>query len=457
MKRVIIFLCILTSFSIIAKAANKEPIRAVWLTTIGGIDWPRTYSTSISSQERQKRELTDMLDRLRLAGINTVLLQTRVRGTVIYPSDYEPWDGCVSGRPGRSPGYDPLQFAITEAHKRGMELHAWVVTIPIGKWNSYGCKQLRQKMPAALKKIGDEGYMNPEAYQTADYLANICAEIASRYDVDGIHLDYIRYPETWKQRVNRMEARDNITNIVRRIYGRVKAINPQIKVSCSPIGKYTNLSRYNSNGWDALNRVHQDAQGWLRMGIMDQLYPMMYFKGNNFYPFAINWKENSYGKDIVPGLGIYFLDPREGNWKIDDIKRQLYFLRSEGMGFCLFRAKYLLDNIKGIYDFLRTEYLLSEELRVKSEELRVKSEEFRGGNSAGFLENDGRTMVLPEKGKVLDADVIAFVSMAGNVITTRPYRGKRADIRAIPDGIYTLRSVNKKGVTHRVGMVYIRR
>ncbi len=451
MKRVIIFLCILTSFSIIAKAANKEPIRAVWLTTIGGIDWPRTYSTSISSQERQKRELTDMLDRLRLAGINTVLLQTRVRGTVIYPSDYEPWDGCVSGRPGRSPGYDPLQFAITEAHKRGMELHAWVVTIPIGKWNSYGCKQLRQKMPAALKKIGDEGYMNPEAYQTADYLADICAEIASRYDVDGIHLDYIRYPETWKQRVNRMEARDNITNIVRRIYGRVKAINPQIKVSCSSIGKYTNLSRYNSNGWDALNRVHQDAQGWLRMGIMDQLYPMMYFKGNNFYPFAINWKENSYGKDIVPGLGIYFLDPREGNWTIDDIKRQLYFLRSEGMGFCLFRAKYLLDNIKGIYDFLRTEYLLSEELSLPH------PPPSRGGKSAGFLANDGKTMVLPEKGQVLDADVIAFVSMAGNVITTRPYRGKRADIRAIPDGIYTLRSVNKKGVTHRVGMVYIRR
>jgi hypothetical protein len=100
---------------------------------------------------------------------------------------------------------------------------------------------------------------------------------------------------------------------------------------------------------------------------------------------------------------------------------------------------------------------LSEEFRVKSEEFRVKSEEFRGGNSAGFLANDGKTMVLPEKGKVLDADVIAFVSMAGNVITTRPYRGKRADIRAIPDGIYTLRSVNKKGVTHRVGMVYIRR
>lgn len=453
MKRVIIFLCLFISFGFITKAADKEPIRAVWLTTIGGIDWPHTYSTSISSQERQKRELTDMLDRLRRVGINTILLQTRVRGTVIYPSDYEPWDACLSGKPGRSPGYDPLQFAITEAHKRGMELHAWVVTIPVGKWNNYGCKQLRQKMPTAMKKIGDEGYMNPEAYQTADYLADICAEIASRYDVDGIHLDYIRYPETWKQRVNRMEARDNITNIVRRIYGRVKAINPQIKVSCSPIGKYTNLTRYNSNGWDALNRVHQDAQGWLRMGIMDQLYPMMYFKGNNFYPFAINWKENSYGKDIVPGLGIYFLDPREGNWKLDDIKRQLYFLRSEGMGFCLFRAKYLLDNTKGIYDFLRTEYQFLEERATPT----LGRSEDVGRDIPEFLENDGKTMVLPEKGKVLDADMIAFVSMAGNVITTRPFRGKRADIRAIPDGIYTIRSVNKKGVTHRLGMVYIRR
>lgn len=111
---------------------------------------------------KAEKELTDILDRLQQAKINTVLIQTRVRGTMIYPSAYEPWDGCLSGFPGRSPGYDALQFAIDECHKRGMELHAWVVTIPVGKWNALGCKTLRQKMPKLIKKIGADGYMDPE-------------------------------------------------------------------------------------------------------------------------------------------------------------------------------------------------------------------------------------------------------------------------------------------------------
>lgn len=111
---------------------------------------------------KAEKELTNILDRLQQAKINTVLIQTRVRGTMIYPSAYEPWDGCLSGFPGRSPGYDALQFAIDECHKRGMELHAWVVTIPVGKWNALGCKTLRQKMPKLIKKIGADGYMDPE-------------------------------------------------------------------------------------------------------------------------------------------------------------------------------------------------------------------------------------------------------------------------------------------------------
>lgn len=96
---------------------------------------------------KQKQELIAILNRLQKAHINTVLIQTRVRGTMIYPSAYEPWDGCLSGFPGKSPGYDALKFAIKECHKRGMECHAWVVTIPVGKWNALGCKQLRSRFP----------------------------------------------------------------------------------------------------------------------------------------------------------------------------------------------------------------------------------------------------------------------------------------------------------------------
>ena len=335
----------------------KYEVRAVWLTTIGGLDWPHTYSQSSASTIKQQRELTDILDQLQRANINTILLQTRIRATTIYPSKYEPWDGCISGHPGKSPGYDPLAFAIKECHKRGMELHAWVVTIPVGKWDKLGCRTLNSRKKGIARRIGADGYMKPEDPRTANYLADICEEITSKYDIDGIHLDYIRYPEQVAiPRQKLSSARNNITRIVKTITHRVKAIKPWVKMSCSPVGKFDDLSRYSSHGWNAYTKVAQDAQGWLKDGLMDQLYPMMYFKDNQFFPFALDWQENSHGKTIGAGLGIYFLSPREGKWTLDMIQRQLYFLRSEGIGHAFFRCKFLLDNTKGIYDFVCNEY-----------------------------------------------------------------------------------------------------
>lgn len=340
-------------------AVNPNPkyeVRAVWLTTIGGIDWPHSYAQSERSAEKQKEELRAILDRLQKANINTVLLQTRIRATTIYPSQYEPWDGCLSGFPGKSPGYDALQFAIDECHKRGMEVHAWVVTIPVGKWNSYGCRQLRKRFPRLIKRIGQDGYMDPEATQTGCYLAEMCREIVQRYDVDGIHLDYIRYPETWKFRIGKDQARGNITRIVEKIHQAVKKEKPWVKMSCSPIGKFDDLSRYWSHGWNAYTKVAQDAQAWLKDGLMDELFPMMYFRGDQFFPFAIDWKEHSYGKIIAPGLGIYFLDPKEGKWNISDITSELYHLRNIGEGHAFFRNKFLLDNHQGVYDFVTVHF-----------------------------------------------------------------------------------------------------
>ncbi len=348
MKRIVLFALLITSLMTFAQP--KYEVRAVWLTTIGGIDWPSAYAHDGMGIENQKAELCNMLDRLQAINVNTVLLQTRVRATTIYPSEQEPWDGCLSGKPGVSPGYDALQFAIDECHRRGMELHAWVVTIPVGKWNTYGCQQLRRRYPSLIMKIGDEGYMNPESATTAAYLADVCEEITRKYDIDGIHLDYIRYPETWRG----SKSATYITNIVRSINQRVKMYKPWVKLSCSPIGKYDNLSRYSSRGWNARSRVAQDAQGWLRDGLMDQLYPMMYFRDNNFYPFAIDWQENSYGRTVVSGLGIYLLHPKEGNWPLTEIQRQVSVTRSIGMGHCYFRAKFLLDNVKGVYDHIAT-------------------------------------------------------------------------------------------------------
>lgn len=528
----------------------KHEVRAVWLTTIGGLDWPHTYAQTESSALRQKRELCDILDKLKAANVNTVLLQTRIRGTVIYPSLYEPWDGCLSGVPGRSPGYDALAFAIDECHKRGMEIHAWVVTMPVGKWTKSGCQHLRKRYPKMLRMIGEDGYMNPECDETAVYLGKICREIAENYDVDGIHLDYIRYPETWPLKVTRPQGRQFITSIVRHIHNEVKAAKPWVKMSCSPIGKYNNLTRYDSYGWNAYNKGCQDAQGWLRDGLMDELFPMMYFRGDQFYPFVLDWQENSYGRTIAVGLGIYFLSEKEKNWSADIIKRQMEVVRRQGLGHAYFRSRFFTDNVKGIYDYAKDmldnhpalvpamtwasatpplppvtfnvrhgtdsdnlswcdatdrsggPYLLYNvyasptwpvdisdarnlvTTNYRRQEIRIGRKSSsrplhyavtamdRYGNESEpvcspapkneyiattIMRNDGRRLRLPERGNNLDADYLTIESMQGNIIKTLPYRETSADISDVPEGVYILKSLGKKGVTHRLYHFTIKR
>lgn len=362
-KPAVVLIIFLPLLSIISRAktgqgqifttAPKYEVRAVWLTTLSGLDWPRRQATDAYSINRQKKELTTILDKLREADVNTVLFQTRIRGTVIYPSAIEPWDGCCSGTPGISPGYDPLAFAIEECHKRGMEIQAWVVAIPVGKWNSLGCKTLRRKYPTLVVRKGADGYIDPGSPLAADYIARICAEITRNYDIDGIHLDYIRYPETWKVTGEEGKARQNITDIVRSIYTGIKEIKPWVKLSCAPIGKYSDLARYSSNGWNALSKGCQDAQGWVRAGIMDQIYPMMYFRGNQFYPFAMDWNENSYGRTVVAGLGIFFLSAAEGNWPVNEVVRQMYAARKNNMGYAFFRSRFFSEDTKGLYTFTK--------------------------------------------------------------------------------------------------------
>lgn len=348
----------------------KYEIRATWLTTLGGLDWPSQKATSAKGIERQKQELCEILDALKRANFNTVLLQTRLRGDVIYPSAIEPFTESLTGHEGGNPNYDPLKFAIEECHRRGMELHAWIVTIPIGNTrqvNLLGKKSITKKQPSICKLYKGTWYLDPGNPQTDNYLASIVHEIVSRYDIDGIHLDYIRYPERAKdfpdqstyRKYGKKEnleqwRRNNITRIVRRIYAETKLLKPWVKVSSSPVGKYNDTRRYPSRGWNAYEVVYQDARLWLKEGIHDALFPMMYFQGNHFYPFALDWQENKNGRWIVPGLGIYFLHPQEQNWQLDEVIRQIHFLRNIHMdGQAYFRNRFLLNNTKGLLDELK--------------------------------------------------------------------------------------------------------
>lgn len=516
----------------------KYEVRAVWLTTIGGLDWPRHYANNVQEAMAQKRELCRLLNLYQKANINTVLVQTRIRSTVIYPSRIEPWDGCMTGHPGKAAPYDPLAFVIDECHKRGMECQAWVVCIPVGKWNSYGVQQLRKRHGSMVQRIGAEAYLNPENTQTANYIADICEEITHRYDIDGIHLDYIRYPETWKLRISHESARRNITNIVRAVHNRVKNLKPWVKMSCAPIGKSQDLARYSSNGWNAYTRGCQDAQGWLREGIMDELFPMMYFRDNQFYPFAIDWSEQSYGKIIAPGLGIYFLSPHEKNWRLEDITREMEILRQYGMGYAFFRSKFLTDNMKGFYQFTkqfnpypalvppmtwmhaptpqqptdlriengvlqwngdapyyniyasRKDYVDTEQaenllvIHHQNRSIKLpkgyegfsfavtacdrygnesKAAQLNDGNGKSMhknygarrLETDGRKLFIPNDIQIGDG-IYLIETLQGVAVASRQHTNV-VDVSSLPDGCYQLKTINKKGIKHRVGFFTIRR
>lgn len=138
------------------------------------------------------------MDRLKAANFNTVLFQTRTRGDVLYKSAIEPYNSILTGKVGGDPGYDPLAFAIAECHKRGMECHAWMVTIPLGNRKhvaALGKESVTKKKRAICVPYKREYFLNPGHPQTKEYLMSLVREVVERYDVDGIHFDYLRYPE----------------------------------------------------------------------------------------------------------------------------------------------------------------------------------------------------------------------------------------------------------------------
>lgn len=355
----------------------KREYRAVWLTAIENLDWPSKPATSAYGEEQQKAELRTMLDTLQAIGINTVFLQTRLRGDVIYPSLYEPFASVFTGKVGQRPSYNPLQFAIDECHRRGMQCHAWIVAL----------------------QVKNNQYVDPASEAVVSHLCTMVKEVVHYYDIDGIHLDYIRYPEKTKGRDQ--WRRDNVTRAMRAVYQTVKSEKPWICVSAAPLGKYRDTRRYSSKGWNAYNTVFQEAQEWMREGIVDALFPMMYYDGQHFYPFVDDWSAHTYGRHFAAGLGIYQLDRGQLNWPLTTIRSQLHYLRCfdadviDGMcygngacGYALFRAGFLMKNTKGVKDELRrfNRYpTLVPALTWSSSQLPVLSNPLRGTVSGDYV------------------------------------------------------------------------
>ena len=358
--RLAILLLCTTLMAAHADTLPKYEMRAVWLTTNWGLDWPSAPARNPREAARQQQELRNMLDALAYMGFNTIFFQARIRGEVFYPSAYEPWSRIVSGTAGKSPGYDPLAFVIKECHDRGMECHAWMVTIPAGNVKQaakMGSKALPAKHPELCKKLKGNWYLDPGNPATSHYIAALVAEIVSRYDIDGIHLDYIRYPDeegnfpdadSYRRYAPAGMSRHqwhvaNISRIVAAVSDTVAALNPHVMVSTAPLGRYTSLPGLPPAHWSCTEGAAQDAVAWLQQGDNDFVAPMMYYTGENFFPYLADWVARATQGYIVAGLGAYRLERTEGNWDVTEIQHQIAASRQYGAaGQAFFRARHLL-------------------------------------------------------------------------------------------------------------------
>jgi len=349
-------------------------MRAVWLTTNYGLDWPDKPYVTPDDISDQEDEMIDIIDRLSRAHFNTVFIQVRLRGNVIYKSKIEPLSPYIQGNNAVSTRYDPLSFAIVECHKRGIECHAWVVCYPMGAEKIKGEDNLSpalKKNKDKTKRYNGEFYLDPGNPHAQTYLLSIVEEILTKYDIDGVHLDYIRYPDnpadfpdndTFRRYGKYFSDKnawrtDNVNRLVYAVYDMVKYRKPWVQVSSSVLGFYDNsVSGVSPSRYRTALSVHQDPENWLQAGKLDFVVPMMYHNADLFFPFADDWQQRTHGRLLISGLGVYRLDEKDLNWDRQEITRQINYLRDRHIaGNALFRTRYLMNNTKGIMSSLATD------------------------------------------------------------------------------------------------------
>lgn len=356
MNRILVLLASIFLF-IDLPAQPKHEIRAAWITTNFGLDWP---SQTNNSAYTQRKEFYDLLDKLKNANFNMVFIQVRLRGDVIYPSKIEPKSKFINYKLNSGEQYDPLAFVIKACHDRGLECHAWFVVYPMGttirKWDKTLSKN------NAIKKFGNEYYLDPGNPVTNRYLFSLIREITENYDIDGIHFDYIRYPDksdkfpdrdSYEKSGTKQSLSDwrraNINNFVHRSYDLIKSLKPWVQVSSSVLGMYKKISGNNQAHWTAYGSVYQDPADWLKNEKHDFIVPMMYYSDDLFYPFINDWLSYANGKFIVPGIGLYKMDKKEEDWSCDQIINQIDFSRkNKTHGNAYFRAGFLVNDLKKI-------------------------------------------------------------------------------------------------------------
>lgn len=356
--------------------------RAAWVATVDNIDWPTKRGLPAAAQRKELIRIMDVAKGMRL---NALVLQIRPSADALYPSSLEPWSEYLTGRQGTppNPSYDPLAFAVTEAHKRGLELHVWL--------NPYRANHPAQKGPLApnhlartnptvVERYGRYLWMNPGEPAVKKRFIDVTRDVVKRYDIDGVHIDDYFYPykergadgklldfpdaDTYARYGGGLSVGDwrrkNVDDMVRDLYRTIKAERRSVKFGISPFGIYRpGVPAGTKAGVDQYADLYADAEKWLVEGWCDYYSPQLYWpikQTPQAYPTLLKYwlSVNPKKRHLWIGNFTGRTNPRDGNWRPREVQDQIALTRSMGAGGNVhFSMKAFTGNFNGISDALR--------------------------------------------------------------------------------------------------------
>ena len=352
----------------------QREMRGLWIATVANIDWPSARNLTA---DQQRAELTDIIARAQATGINTIVFHVRPAGDAVYQSSLEPWASLLTGAQGTSPGYDPLSFAIQEAHARGMELHAWINPFRAGNTSDTAnmvAPHIFRARRDLVRVYGGNIWMDPGEPDVQDRSMSVIADIVRRYDIDGIHADDYFYPyvvtvagqplafpddATWTKYGAGLPRADwrraNIDRFVERMYREVHTIKPTIKVGISPFGIWRPGFPAGISGLDAYASIYADSRKWLQQGWLDYLAPQLYWSiaaPQQSFPALLDWwiGQNASGRHVWPGMAAYRVnDGTASAFSTQEIPDQIRTTRqrSAGTGHLLYNTSWTLKRNGG--------------------------------------------------------------------------------------------------------------
>lgn len=378
---------LLSASSVKAPDISRE-FRGVWVATVDNIDWPSKPGLPV---QQQKAEMLAILDKCKALRMNAVVFQVRPAADALYKSKYEPWSWYLTGQQGMAPsgGFDPLAFTVAEAHKRGLELHAWC-----NPYRAYHPSQtgpvtedhISVTHPAVVKKYGTLLWMDPGEKAVQDRSFNVFMDLVEHYDLDGLHIDDYFYPYPVKENGKDVDFPDSpsyqaylsrggtlnrgdwrrkcVDDFIQRVYTGIKARKKNVKFGISPFGIYRpGVPEGIKAGIDQYDALYADCHKWLVKGWCDYMSPQLYWpiaQTPQSFPVLLKWwnQENVMGRHMWPGQFTSRTDPKSGNWNAKEVTDQIRVVRDskKATGTVHFSMKAVMKDYNGIATALGKAY-----------------------------------------------------------------------------------------------------